>query len=226
MPELGWAEFEPGRKDHPREAGGQGAERIDDQRRLPHVDAGELRDLGATPDGIERASSRAESQHDPGDCDDYDHHRDRHGQKAEVTYDCQIREPIRETDDLLAVGDHARKAARDRHHGQRRDEGGHIQPRHHEAGHDPAQRRSDHRGYDRKAERQAEVIAHKAHHHPGQRQHGANGQVDATDQDDQRHAHRHDAEHGDLIHNVEEVAQREECVRRQRQESAEQDQAD
>ena len=59
------------------------------------------------------------------------------------------------------------------------------------------------------------LSAQIAHHHAGEREHGAHREVDAADQNDERHANRHHAEHRDLIHYVEEVAHRQERVRRE-----------
>ena len=217
---------EAGREDHARKASGQRAERVDDQCRLAHVDAGEPRDLGAAADCIERPARRAVREDNPGDHDDRDHHRDRHGEEPEMADDREIGEPIGKADDLLAIGDDAGDAAGDRHHGERRDESGHVEARDHEPRRHAAERGGDQRGHNRDPERPAEIVAEIAHHHAGQRQHRADREVDAADQDDQSHADRHDAEHRDLIEDVQEVSQRQERLGRHRQEDAEKNQAD
>ena len=157
---------------------------------------------------------------------DRDHHPDRDRQEAEVADDRQVGEPVREADDLFAVGDDAGDAARDRHHRERRDEGRHAQARHHQAGHQAADAGDDQRDEDRDDERPVPVVAEIAHHHAGQREDRADRKVDAADEDHERHADGHDAEHRDLVHHVQEVAQGQERVGRQRQKDAEQDQAD
>ena len=73
--------------------------------------------------------------------------------------------------------------------------------------------RNDQGDQDRDDERPAVVVAEVAHHHAGKRKHRADRKVDAADEDHQRHADSHHAEHRDLIHHVEEIAQREERCR-------------
>jgi hypothetical protein len=57
-------------------------------------------------------------------------------------------------------------------------------------------------------------------------QHGADREIDAAKQNNQRHADRHHAEHRDLVHDVEDAARRRESVGAEAQETAKQDQAD
>ena len=52
------------------------------------------------------------------------------------------------------------------------------------------------------------------------------GKIDAADENDQRHAHGHDAKHGDLIEHIEEVPHRHELVCREGEEKAEHDEPD
>jgi hypothetical protein len=98
-------------------------------------------------------------------------------------------------DDLLAVGDHVGEAARNRHHGERRDEGRDV-----EAGDqdspaikpfEAAASKRQRDGDDPSAGRATTLSI--AEHHGGERHDGADREVDAADQDDQGHADGHDA---------------------------------
>ena len=140
--------------------------------------------------------------------------------------DREIGEPVWKANDLFAIGDDARDAAGDRHHGERRNEGRHAEAGHHQARRQAASRGSDERDKNGDDERPLTVVSEVAHHHAGEREHGTDREVDTPDQDDQRHSNRHHPENGDLIHDVQEVAHRQERIRREGQEHAEKDEAD
>ena len=79
---------------------------------------------------------------------------------------------------------------------------------------------------DRQRHRHSEHNIEIAEHHHGQRHDRADGKIDAADENDQRHAHGHDAKHGDLIEHIEEVPHRHELVCREGEEKAEHDEPD
>src|SRR5208283_339489 len=72
------------------QSGEGGANGVDPDRVLAHLDAGEPRHFLASADRVEGAAGRAELKDDPGDDSDRDHHADRHRQEAEVANDGEI----------------------------------------------------------------------------------------------------------------------------------------
>lgn len=81
-----------------------------------------------------------------------------------------------------------------------------MQPGHHKTGDEPADAGNDQGRHNGDDEGPVLVISEVAHHHGGKSQHGADGEIDAADQNHDGHAHRHHPENRDLIHHVQEVA--------------------
>ena len=185
---------------------------IDGNRHELDIDAGETRNFRIAADGIKHAPLGAEVKEYPGHSDDREHQENRCRQNAEMTVDCQHHEPVGKPDDLLAVGDHVRDAARGGHHRQRRDEGWNPEKGNEKSDDQPAGGGRDERHCNPRNERQAGNICRPAHDHHGKRKHRTNRKVDTADQDDEGHADGHDAKHGDLIEDVKAVAEREKRI--------------
>ena len=78
---------------------------------------------------------------------------------------------------------------------------------------------------DRQSQRQTPVHQGDPEHRPGQRQHRADRQVDAGDDQHERHSHRGDRRVGDLVGNRPECGQREEVLGGQAEDDQQHDQA-
>ncbi|MNH33751.1 hypothetical protein D3C79_942930 [compost metagenome] len=65
-----------------------------------------------------------------------------------------------------------------------------------------------------------------AHDHDRHGKHGADRQVDAANQDDQCHTQGHDAQHGYLVQDIEEVAQGQKGIGGQAEHQTQQDQSE
>ncbi|RMT88580.1 hypothetical protein ALP39_200094 [Pseudomonas marginalis pv. marginalis] len=122
----------------------------------------------------------------------------------------QAGEPLRVTDDLPAFGEDICQATGHRHHGQGRNERRQLGIGDQPPGHQPGKHAGGNRDRNRKAQRHRLILVEPAEHHHREGQHRTYRQVDTADDDHRRHANRQDAQHRDLIKDVQAIAQREE----------------
>jgi hypothetical protein len=195
---------------HRGDAGQRTADGVHPQGNRPHLDARQPRHFRAAAHGVEVAATGTKAQEHPGH---HQHHQEQaHGGREEtkVAHRREAGEPVRVADDLPAFGKDIRQATGHRHHGQRGNKGWQLGVGDQPAGDQPGEHAAGNRDRNRKAQGHRLILIQPAEHHHREGQHRADRQVDAADHDHRCHADRQDAQHRDLIEDVQAIAQRKE----------------